>query len=199
MDLVLIGGVSGSGKSVALAALEDSGYYAVGNLPVALRRPTVDHLARAGAGRAIAIALDAKSGPGLAGPADGDRRAASRAAGTCASSFSTRRPRRWSSAFPRRAAAIRSRATTRTLRRGDRVRARAARRRALARHRVRHQRPAGRGAAQLGQGLRQRRSVAADAAVRVVRLQARRPARRRPRVRRALPAESALRAARSRR
>jgi UPF0042 nucleotide-binding protein len=33
MDLVLIGGVSGSGKSVALAALEDSGYYAVSNLP----------------------------------------------------------------------------------------------------------------------------------------------------------------------
>ena len=29
MDLLLIGGVSGSGKSVALAALEDSGYYAV--------------------------------------------------------------------------------------------------------------------------------------------------------------------------
>ncbi len=27
MDLILIGGVSGSGKSVALAALEDSGYY----------------------------------------------------------------------------------------------------------------------------------------------------------------------------
>ncbi|TMH53176.1 MAG: RNase adaptor protein RapZ, partial [Betaproteobacteria bacterium] len=31
MDLLLIGGVSGSGKSVALAALEDSGYYAVSN------------------------------------------------------------------------------------------------------------------------------------------------------------------------
>jgi len=36
MDLVLIGGVSGSGKSVALVALEDSGYYTVNNLPVSM-------------------------------------------------------------------------------------------------------------------------------------------------------------------
>ena len=36
MDLLLIGGVSGSGKSVALGALEDSGYYAVNNLPLPL-------------------------------------------------------------------------------------------------------------------------------------------------------------------
>lgn len=38
MDLLLIAGVSGSGKSVALAALEDSGYYVVNNLPPALLR-----------------------------------------------------------------------------------------------------------------------------------------------------------------
>jgi len=36
MDLILIGGMSGSGKNVALAALEDSGYYAVNNLPLPL-------------------------------------------------------------------------------------------------------------------------------------------------------------------
>jgi UPF0042 nucleotide-binding protein len=65
MDLVLIGGVSGSGKSVALGALEDSGYDTIGNLPVALVVPTVDHLANP-LGR-IAIALDAKSAPGLPG------------------------------------------------------------------------------------------------------------------------------------
>jgi UPF0042 nucleotide-binding protein len=65
MDLVLIGGVSGSGKSVALGALEDSGYDTIGNLPVALVVPTVDHLATPGS--RIAIALDAKSGPGLPG------------------------------------------------------------------------------------------------------------------------------------
>jgi len=67
MELVLIGGVSGSGKSVALAALEDAGYDTVGNLPVALVVPTVDHLARAGEASRVAVALDAKDAPGLPG------------------------------------------------------------------------------------------------------------------------------------
>jgi UPF0042 nucleotide-binding protein len=66
MDLLLIGGVSGSGKSVALAALEDSGYYAVNNLPLPLVAQTVDYLGTAGRDR-IAIALDVKTEPGLAG------------------------------------------------------------------------------------------------------------------------------------
>jgi UPF0042 nucleotide-binding protein len=69
VDLVLIGGVSGSGKSVALAALEDSGYNAVGNLPVPLVVPVADHLADSGYSR-VAIALDVKSGPGLPGLAE---------------------------------------------------------------------------------------------------------------------------------
>jgi UPF0042 nucleotide-binding protein len=64
MDLVLIGGVSGSGKSVALAALEDAGYDALGNVPQALVVPTADHLAAQGATR-VAFALDAKRGAGL--------------------------------------------------------------------------------------------------------------------------------------
>jgi UPF0042 nucleotide-binding protein len=66
MDLLLIGGVSGSGKSVALAALEDSGYYAVSDLPLPLVAETVRYLAAAGRDR-VAIALDVKTGPGLAG------------------------------------------------------------------------------------------------------------------------------------
>ena len=64
MDLLLIGGVSGSGKSVALAALEDSGYYAVNNLPLPLVAETADYLARANYDR-VAIALDVKTAPGL--------------------------------------------------------------------------------------------------------------------------------------
>ena len=64
MDLLLIGGVSGSGKSVALAAFEDSGYYTVNNLPVVVE--TADYLARAGQQR-VAVALDVKTGPGLPG------------------------------------------------------------------------------------------------------------------------------------
>jgi UPF0042 nucleotide-binding protein len=65
MDLLLIGGVSGSGKSVALAALEDSGYYAVNNLPLPLVAETARYLADAGRDR-VAIALDVKTAPGLA-------------------------------------------------------------------------------------------------------------------------------------
>ncbi|MBN8478268.1 MAG: RNase adapter RapZ [Burkholderiales bacterium] len=66
MDVVLIGGLSGSGKSVALGALEDAGYDAIGNLPVALVVPVVEHLAGIGAVR-VAIALDARREVGLSG------------------------------------------------------------------------------------------------------------------------------------
>ena len=66
MDLLLIGGVSGSGKSVALAALEDSGYYAVSNLPVAQLAGLLAQLKAARLDR-VAIVLDVKTGPGLAG------------------------------------------------------------------------------------------------------------------------------------
>jgi len=65
MDLLLIGGASGSGKSVALGALEDSGYYAVNNLPLPLVAETARYLAAAGCER-VAIALDVKTTPGLA-------------------------------------------------------------------------------------------------------------------------------------
>ena len=66
MDLLLIGGVSGSGKSVALAAFEDAGYYAVNNLPLPLLVETARYLAERGQ-RRVAIALDVKTGPGLPG------------------------------------------------------------------------------------------------------------------------------------
>ena len=41
LELVLITGMSGSGKSVALHALEDAGYYCVDNLPPELLLPFV--------------------------------------------------------------------------------------------------------------------------------------------------------------
>jgi len=63
-DLLLIGGVSGSGKNVALAALSDSGYYAVNNLPLPLLAATIDYLKLSGETR-VAISLDARTGPGL--------------------------------------------------------------------------------------------------------------------------------------
>ncbi|MEO6928606.1 MAG: RNase adapter RapZ [Casimicrobiaceae bacterium] len=66
MDLVLIGGVSGSGKSVALAALEDSGYYTVNNLPVPMLLDTLGYLANRKQSR-VAVSLDVRTGPGLPG------------------------------------------------------------------------------------------------------------------------------------
>ena len=57
MQLVLITGLSGSGKSVALNVLEDGGYYYVDGLPVKLLPQLVDHLAQAGHPR-VAVAIE---------------------------------------------------------------------------------------------------------------------------------------------
>ncbi len=61
MQLVLISGLSGSGKSVALNVLEDSGYYCVDNLPVGLVMPLLESVAGSGRER-VALAMDARSG-----------------------------------------------------------------------------------------------------------------------------------------
>jgi UPF0042 nucleotide-binding protein len=66
MEIILIGGVSGSGKSVALGALEDCGYYAVANLPLSLVAETADYLHRAAYDR-VAVTFDLKTGAGLDG------------------------------------------------------------------------------------------------------------------------------------
>lgn len=61
MQVILVSGLSGSGKSIAIAVLEDIGYYCVDNLPLALLQPLVDYLAHEGHTR-VAIAIDARSG-----------------------------------------------------------------------------------------------------------------------------------------
>ncbi|HVF65416.1 MAG TPA: RNase adapter RapZ [Casimicrobiaceae bacterium] len=66
MDVILIGGVSGSGKSVALGALEDAGYYPVANLPLSLVAETADYLHLANEHR-VAVTFDLKTGAGLPG------------------------------------------------------------------------------------------------------------------------------------
>ena len=65
MQLVLISGLSGSGKSVALNVMEDSGHYVVDNLPSALLPQLVTHLRGAGYQR-IAVAVDVRSGSSIA-------------------------------------------------------------------------------------------------------------------------------------
>lgn len=61
MQLVLISGLSGSGKSIALNVLEDSGYYCVDNLPTPLVAETLALLRSAGISR-VALSIDARSG-----------------------------------------------------------------------------------------------------------------------------------------
>ena len=60
MNLVLITGLSGSGKSVALRHLEDMGYYCVDNLPANLLEPLIVEMNRATYPR-LAISIDARS------------------------------------------------------------------------------------------------------------------------------------------
>lgn len=60
MELVLVSGLSGSGKSIALDVLEDSGYYCVDNLPATLLLDVVRFL-DAGGHRRVAVSVDARS------------------------------------------------------------------------------------------------------------------------------------------
>ena len=61
MQLFLISGLSGSGKSVALRMLEDSGYYCVDNLPADLLSSLMDNLRQSGNAR-VAVSIDVRSG-----------------------------------------------------------------------------------------------------------------------------------------
>jgi UPF0042 nucleotide-binding protein len=65
MRIVLITGISGSGKSVALHVLEDAGYFCVDNLPPTLLCELVDTRIREGA-NVLAVATDARSADSLA-------------------------------------------------------------------------------------------------------------------------------------
>ena len=60
MRLVIVTGLSGSGKSIALKALEDSGYYCVDNLPAPMLDQIVQHLEAADLKR-VAISIDTRS------------------------------------------------------------------------------------------------------------------------------------------
>ena len=61
MQLFLISGLSGSGKSVALNVLEDSGYYCVDNLPAELLHVLMNNLNLAGVSK-VAVSVDVRSG-----------------------------------------------------------------------------------------------------------------------------------------
>lgn len=64
MRLIVISGLSGSGKSIALNVLEDSGYYCVDNLPAKLLIGLTQFLAQEGQQR-VAVSIDVRSGATL--------------------------------------------------------------------------------------------------------------------------------------
>ena len=64
MDIIIISGRSGAGKSVALRALEDSGYYCVDNIPLDLLPQLTDILSQSQS--SVAISLDIRNIPNSA-------------------------------------------------------------------------------------------------------------------------------------
>jgi UPF0042 nucleotide-binding protein len=66
MQLLLISGLSGSGKSIALNVLEDAGYFCVDNMPSPLLPQLVVQLDAEGSAR-VAVAMDMRGGASIAG------------------------------------------------------------------------------------------------------------------------------------
>ena len=65
MRLIVVSGLSGSGKSVALNTLEDEGFYCIDNLPTGLLLPLVEQLRASRMPRydRVAVGIDARSDP----------------------------------------------------------------------------------------------------------------------------------------
>jgi len=63
MRLLIISGLSGSGKSVALHLLEDLGYYCIDNIPAALLKSFISHSVQSSSGRyaRTAVGIDARN------------------------------------------------------------------------------------------------------------------------------------------
>ena len=63
LRLIIVSGLSGSGKSIALHVLEDLGYYCIDNIPAALLKSAVEEV-RSGDGRSVellAVGVDARN------------------------------------------------------------------------------------------------------------------------------------------
>jgi len=64
MKLIIVSGLSGSGKTIALHTLEDAGYFCVDNLPISLLPNFIDTMleAKPATYDLVAVAIDARSG-----------------------------------------------------------------------------------------------------------------------------------------
>ena len=65
LRLIIVSGLSGSGKSIALHVLEDLGYYCIDNIPVALLKSAVNevHSGKGPAAELLAVGIDARNRP----------------------------------------------------------------------------------------------------------------------------------------
>jgi len=63
MRLIIVSGLSGSGKSVALHVLEDLGYYCIDNMPAALLKSVVEEVTKDGdePAQLLAVGVDARN------------------------------------------------------------------------------------------------------------------------------------------
>jgi RNase adapter protein RapZ len=61
MHVVLVTGISGSGKSIAIHALEDDGFFCIDNLPARFLKEVLHSLQQQGYDR-VAVSIDARSG-----------------------------------------------------------------------------------------------------------------------------------------
>ena len=63
MRLIIVSGLSGSGKTIALHVLEDLGYYCIDNLPAGLLKSVVEEVSSGPGevGRGIAVGIDARN------------------------------------------------------------------------------------------------------------------------------------------
>ncbi len=69
MQLIIVTGISGSGKSLAINVLEDAGFFCIDNLPVQYLLDVAMSLEREGQ-RKVAVSVDARVGKSLAGLRD---------------------------------------------------------------------------------------------------------------------------------
>lgn len=60
LRLIIVSGLSGSGKTVALRALEDLGYYCIDNIPASLIKAAVGEIAESGT-KLLAVGVDARN------------------------------------------------------------------------------------------------------------------------------------------
>src|SRR5215468_5413919 len=67
MQIVIVTGLSGAGKSTALRALEDIEFFCVDNIPIPLVAAMVEHLAHEGDRDKLAIAIDSRQRRHLGG------------------------------------------------------------------------------------------------------------------------------------